>query len=96
MSSPELAYVMNETINSIWVAMNNDKQMWYDAFLTLTPRISYKRIEYMKKDRKEPSKDVSDLARLYQVSCREIEEMLEIDPDLLGNEKTVEVYRKTS
>jgi hypothetical protein len=93
MISPEMAFVMNETSNAISPAMQ-DKQMWLDYFLTVVPKIGYKKISYLKKPKSAPNQDVSDLASLLQISCREAKEMIELDPKLKKQPKTVEVLKK--
>jgi 2-succinyl-5-enolpyruvyl-6-hydroxy-3-cyclohexene-1-carboxylate synthase len=95
MISPEMAYVVNETSNSISPAMQS-KQMWHDYFLTVIPKIGYKKIEYIKKPKSAPSKDVSELARKLEISFREAQEIIELDASLLKKEKTVEVLKKKS
>lgn len=95
MISPEIAYVLNETTNVSWGAMQ-DKQMWYDYFLTVVPKLGYKKLSYIKKTKSPPSADVTELARRLEISCREAKELIEFDKSLIKREKTVEVLKKSS
>ena len=95
MISPEMAYVINETSNTHFAAMQ-DKQMWNDYFLTTIPKIGRKKIKYLKKDKPKHSQDIKDLAQMMEISCRELCELLELTNEKIKKEKTVEVFRKTS
>lgn len=95
MISPEMAYVVNELTNSISPAMQ-DKQMWHDYFLTVIPKIGYKKISYIKKPKSTPPKDVVDLARRLEISCREAQELINLDASILISDKSVEVLKKKS
>jgi|TARA_R110000787_G_scaffold336_9_gene1298 hypothetical protein len=95
MVSPELCFILNETINTHASAME-DKQMWHDGFLAMVPAVGYKRISYMKKAKKEHADDVKLLARRLEISCREAAVMVELDKDMNKKEKSVEVSRKRS
>lgn len=97
MVSPQVAFVLNETSNSQFSALT-DKQMWHDYFLTVIPRLGYKKIKYLKKEKQEVSKDISEFASKNEISIREAKEILDIlgDKNTIKKDKTVEVYRKRS
>ena len=95
MVSPEMAYVVNETSNTYFSSME-DKQMWYDFFVGMYPKVPKTRISYMKKNKVKPSEDVKKLAQRLEISFREAEELVEIDQELNKKEKTVEVFKKSN
>lgn len=95
MISPEMAYVLNETINEVHWTMKSP-QMWYDAFLTLVPKVGYQKISYIKKDKTPPEPDVKLYAQRMEISIKEAKDLMELDKTILNKEKSVEVHRKRS
>lgn len=93
MVSPEVAFILNETFNTYHKGLP-DKQAWNDALIAIIPRMNKGRIKYLKKDKKNHSEDVKDLARRLEISQREAKQMVEISSDINKKEKTVEVYKR--
>lgn len=95
MYSPEMAYVINETTNKYWVAYRN-KQEWYDAFISMTPKVSFRKLNYIKKGKEQNSKEedmIKAIARNMEISQREVKlylEKVEVDKKAFG----VDIYKK--
>ena len=95
MVSPQICFVLNETINTFHLSMEN-KQMWNDAFLTFIPSVKYKKLNYIKKVKSEPSEDLVEYAKRNRISVREAKEIFELDPEINKKEKTVEVFKRAT
>ena len=55
MYSSEIASFINETSNKFWNLFDN-KQSQYSYFYNLLPRLKYKKIQYIKKTKKDKKK----------------------------------------
>ncbi len=73
--------LLNETTNKMYRGVET-KEQWYKLFLTLTPKQKSKYIKYIKKNKEKISKDykkeISQLAKYYEVSENEIYNLLEL------------------
>lgn len=78
MHSPTLTKIINATTNRLH-SIYDTKEDWYKAFLTTMPKTYFKRIEYIKKNKKdrENRKDYDEvikfIAKSKQLSKREVE-----------------------
>lgn len=95
MHSPEMALIVNETTNRYWASFNT-KQDWYNAFITMLPRVKFRKLNYIKKskDKNEKSDDViSAIARNLEISEREIRMYLE-KTEIDKKPFNVDIYKK--
>jgi len=82
MYSPSFAILLNETVNCYWKAFET-KQEWYKYFIAIVPKSSFKRIQYIKKEKKEAKKKGVDeeyiqyLSERLELSQREIKDYIE-------------------
>lgn len=80
--SPQIAQIVNNSSNVLWKVID-DKQVWYKLFIGITPKLKFKSIKYIKKNKEEKSsvkldKDmISYLAKRFELSEREIKSYLE-------------------
>ena len=76
MHSKEMALIMNSSSNILWRCME-DKNQWYHLFLGICPKTRFKKIQYLKKVKKETVKSKKDalvfLAKENQLSKREVQ-----------------------
>lgn len=73
MHSGEVATIVNETSNRYWMCLSKDEQNKF--LINVIPRMRYKKIEYIKKVKKEKTKEDENLemlARNLELSQREI------------------------
>lgn len=63
MYSPTLAGLINDTVNKWWNIFDT-KQEQYDFLYHLMPKCRFKRISYIKKNKKETTKDTEDYSQL--------------------------------
>lgn len=81
MYSPELAHVINNTVNWTYQVFET-KSEHYNFLHTVIPRVNRKRINYIKKTKRDkeskPEHDVSMLAKSMELSQREIQTMLDM------------------
>lgn len=81
MYSPELAHVINNTVNWTYQVFET-KSEHYNFLHTVIPRVNRKRINYIKKTKRdkesEPEHDVNMLAKSMELSQREIQTMLDM------------------
>ena len=87
MHSTQAALLTSETTNKLCKGLSDDKEMWYKLYLILIDKNkSYKKIRYLKRDKKIVNEDrdklVSDLARRYEISKREAENMMKLQEEL--------------
>lgn len=78
MYSPDVSNAMNESTNRLWTIFG-DKEDWYKSFLYLLPILKFKKIEYIKKNKKEKNEilqkkedTIKFLAKNHELSEREI------------------------
>ena len=73
MHSGELATIVNESSNRYWMCLSKDEQNKF--LMNVIPRMRYKKIDYIKKIKKEKNKEDENLemlARNLELSQREI------------------------
>jgi hypothetical protein len=83
MYSPDIARILNETTN-LYGKSFVTKQEQYEFVLNILPKVKKKRINYIKKNKEEKTienVDISHIARLSELSQREIKENI----DFLNN-----------
>jgi hypothetical protein len=76
MYSSDIAHIVNETSNK-YGKLFQTKQEQYEFLLNMLPRVTKKRINYIKKVKEEPQKEDNELgllAKAMETSKREIEE----------------------
>ena len=73
MYSPEMANVINETTNRYSTIFESKKDL-YNFYVTILPKVNFKRISYIKKTAKEDSeiKNLDLIAKTQQISQREV------------------------
>ena len=82
MYSPEICNILNETSNKQYGIFEN-KEMWFDYFDTIIPKMKYSRLEYIKKVNKKAKRNKEDdkiiefLAKNSELSQREIKQMVD-------------------
>ena len=80
MYSPSLAIVINSTSNWLWSVFET-KQDYYKFINTIIPRVSRKRIHYIKKvkpeDKPKEIENIQLLAKILELSQREIKSYYE-------------------
>jgi len=78
MHSPNLAKIINATTNRLYTTFET-KQDWYRGLLTTIPKTYFKKINYIKKNKKEKENQkefneiISFIAKNKQISKREVE-----------------------
>lgn len=102
MYSPETATLVNQVNNKYWKVLEN-KRDWYRFNLMLLPRNRYKKIEYIKKEKKEKTPKSDDdqiieiLARNLELSVREVKSYVaEHNIDLAPYRKTLKNDKKST
>lgn len=90
MISPEFCYFINEKVNSINLP---DNESWYRYYLLIIPKIGYRNIKYLKKN-KATTKELSDVSKKLEISKRELKEYLEIDKDFIKKNNSIEIFKK--
>lgn len=89
MYSPELATVINQTTNNWWNIFST-KQEQYDFLFYLLPAYRFKRIQYIKKTKKDKKgtkeQEIENILKIIannkQISFREAKEMYELQKDI--------------
>lgn len=80
MHSGEFANIVNDTTNKYWMCLSKDEQ---NKFLINTiPKMKYKKIDYIKKVKKEKTKEDENnelLARNLEISQREVKMFKELE-----------------
>lgn len=90
MHSEPVAFILNETTNRYWKCLENNKE-WYIALDTSLPKCKFKRIQYIKKSKKEATKKTNQnihiIANNLEISTREINQYIEQFNLILPNEE---------
>ena len=78
MYSPGIANLLNNTTNRLYNTFET-KEDWYKTFSTILPRVSFKKIKYIKKVRVDKSKEdiekdelIESVAQSLEISKREV------------------------
>ena len=75
MHSTSVAHIVNETTNRYWSTLEGNT-MWYSAMDTIIPKCSFKKISYIKKNKKEASAKeteyIQKIANSLEISSREL------------------------
>lgn len=93
MYSPQLCNIINETSNTQYEAFDSE-QDFYDYILAVVPKVKRKKINYIKKSKDKPDKDLIREANYLMMSVSELKEILKIDPDFLDKDKDIEIRKK--
>jgi len=80
MHSSPIAYILNETTNRYWKCYENNSE-WYIALNTVIPECRFRRINYLKKNKKESTKKneehIKKIASNLEISTREVNYYIE-------------------
>jgi hypothetical protein len=80
MHSAPVTVILNETTNKYWKSLENNKE-WYIALNTVLPACKFKRIQYIKKSKKEivkkNSETIQKIANNLEISTREVNQYIE-------------------
>lgn len=75
MYSTSIAHIVNETTNRYWSTLEGNT-MWYSAMDTIIPKCSFKKISYIKKNKKEANAKeteyIQKIANSLEISSREL------------------------
>ena len=75
MYSPPVANLLNMTTNRYWLSYSTNKE-WYMALKTVIPVCKFKRLSYIRKNKKEATiknkETVSKIANNLEISSREV------------------------
>ncbi len=75
MYSPSLCFLVNETSNRYWSTLDS-KNEWYSMLYSTIPKCSYKKIDYIKKSKKEAEvkekEYIQKIANNLEISSREV------------------------
>lgn len=99
MYSPPLAQIVNQTTNRYYQGYV-DNQMWYDTLFTVLPKVPFRKINYVKKEKvskkkvEDNSESIAFLANVSNLSIREITDYIERDPSILDHVSDIEVFKK--
>lgn len=80
MCSPKVATTINETSNRLFYNLQ-DNENWYKFFMIALPKDRYKKLNYIKKAKKEKvnidkEEEMNILANQMEISKREIKELI--------------------
>jgi len=75
MHSTALTFIINETTNRYWSILDSNS-MWYASLNSVVPKVSFKKITYIKKPKKDldnKEKDyIQKIANSLEISSREL------------------------
>ena len=81
--SPQLAQIVNYSSNVLWKSID-EKQLWYKLFLGVIPKLRFRSIKYIKKNKEEKNslnkidkEIVTYLAERFELSEKEVRTYLE-------------------
>lgn len=87
MSSPLNSYLINETTNKLYTALENDLELWYKLYLVLIEKNpNYQKTSYIKRPFEKTDETMEKILELLQIrnelSHREVTEYLELEKTL--------------
>lgn len=91
MYSPQMAVIVNSTVNWLYSAFET-KQQYYKFVTSVFPRVTRKRIHYIKKNKPENQPEEPDnielIAKRLELSQREIKSYYEYSKPSTGSTRT--------
>lgn len=91
MYSPEMAVIVNSTVNWLYSVFET-KQQYYKFVTSVFPRVTRKRIHYIKKNKSENQPEEPDnielIAKRLELSQREIKSYYEYSKPSTGSTRT--------